>query len=520
MARNVAQLQTLWTPSSPGDSPPAGWACNAHHLDSYAALLAARTGIRCRVRTRAGTARPPWPLGTRCSSSARTNSGPPGPFAIGPTMTSRNCCGPTGGISPVGGVPPDHRRPAAAPGPESLGVRGLGTGTACRSGPASSSADRSPQRDHRARSRRRRRPRLRGPSPHRPLDPPGPGRRGVDSPAATTAPARSWPLGSRHTPLGAPSDSRASPSTLGSEAEAWAGRSPRRSWIAVWNDPDRHLRRRWGQPRGPRSLPSHWLPSRPRTRQRPCSRGPLTWHGGPTIRRRSPCMKTPLHRRGVSRPAPAATDTAAPATAVRPRPGHPRRDGRQRPGHQPRATLRCRVCCVLPPALHAVARRTGADVRDPSVGSRVRIGPNDAGGYQLAVDLEVTLPHLDTGPHSPRRPGSPGLSLLQRHQGQHRGHGDRPRRPTAVAGLVGESPPWEPWTPDHDGRGHRSMATTPTSPSMNPPSTMPWRMVGRAARRRTGPHRGRVRRLPRNHGRWLRPTARPDRDRERRTLDR
>lgn len=46
-------------------------------------------------------------------------------------------------------------------------------------------------------------------------------------------------------------------------------------------------------------------------------------------------------------------------------------------------------------ALHAVARRTGADVRDSSVGSRVRIGPNDAGGYQLAVDLEVTLPHLD-----------------------------------------------------------------------------------------------------------------------------
>ena len=48
-------------------------------------------------------------------------------------------------------------------------------------------------------------------------------------------------------------------------------------------------------------------------------------------------------------------------------------------------------------ALHAVARRTGADVRDSSVGSRVRIGPNDAGGYQLAVDLEVTLPHLDHG---------------------------------------------------------------------------------------------------------------------------
>ena len=25
----------------------------------------------------------------------------------------------------------------------------------------------------------------------------------------------------------------------------------------------------------------------------------------------------------------------------------------------------------------------------------MHIGPNDAGGFQLAVDLEVTLPHLD-----------------------------------------------------------------------------------------------------------------------------
>ncbi|WP_068425058.1 organic hydroperoxide resistance protein [Janibacter terrae] len=47
-------------------------------------------------------------------------------------------------------------------------------------------------------------------------------------------------------------------------------------------------------------------------------------------------------------------------------------------------------------ALQLVARQAKADVTDSSVGSRVHIGPNDAGGFQLAVELEVTLPHLDT----------------------------------------------------------------------------------------------------------------------------
>lgn len=46
-------------------------------------------------------------------------------------------------------------------------------------------------------------------------------------------------------------------------------------------------------------------------------------------------------------------------------------------------------------ALQLVARQAGADVSDSSVGARVHIGPNDAGGFQLAVELEVTIPHLD-----------------------------------------------------------------------------------------------------------------------------
>ena len=46
-------------------------------------------------------------------------------------------------------------------------------------------------------------------------------------------------------------------------------------------------------------------------------------------------------------------------------------------------------------ALQLVARETKADITDSAVGSRVHIGPRDTGGFQLAVELEVTLPNLD-----------------------------------------------------------------------------------------------------------------------------
>ncbi|MBY6412706.1 organic hydroperoxide resistance protein [Rhodococcus sp. BP-252] len=45
-------------------------------------------------------------------------------------------------------------------------------------------------------------------------------------------------------------------------------------------------------------------------------------------------------------------------------------------------------------ALQLVARQDKADVTDSAVGARVGIGPNDAGGFQLEVTLEVTLPNL------------------------------------------------------------------------------------------------------------------------------
>ncbi|MFD6156243.1 organic hydroperoxide resistance protein [Nocardia sp. NPDC060256] len=45
-------------------------------------------------------------------------------------------------------------------------------------------------------------------------------------------------------------------------------------------------------------------------------------------------------------------------------------------------------------ALRLVGKQTKANVDDSAVGAKVGIGPNDAGGFELAVTLEVSLPHL------------------------------------------------------------------------------------------------------------------------------
>ncbi|QIG44648.1 organic hydroperoxide resistance protein [Nocardioides anomalus] len=45
-------------------------------------------------------------------------------------------------------------------------------------------------------------------------------------------------------------------------------------------------------------------------------------------------------------------------------------------------------------ALQGVARRQKVDISDSTVGAEVSIGPNDAGGFELAVRLEVVTPGL------------------------------------------------------------------------------------------------------------------------------
>lgn len=46
-------------------------------------------------------------------------------------------------------------------------------------------------------------------------------------------------------------------------------------------------------------------------------------------------------------------------------------------------------------AMLAVARSQNIKLEDETVGSRVHIGPNGEGGFELAVELEVVIPNLD-----------------------------------------------------------------------------------------------------------------------------
>ena len=46
-------------------------------------------------------------------------------------------------------------------------------------------------------------------------------------------------------------------------------------------------------------------------------------------------------------------------------------------------------------ALKLVARGAGVDVSESAVTARVGIGPNDSGGFGLAVELEAELPDVD-----------------------------------------------------------------------------------------------------------------------------
>lgn len=46
-------------------------------------------------------------------------------------------------------------------------------------------------------------------------------------------------------------------------------------------------------------------------------------------------------------------------------------------------------------ALRLVGKNAGKNVDDSAVGTRVSLGPTDDGGFQLAVVIEVSLPHLE-----------------------------------------------------------------------------------------------------------------------------
>ncbi|WP_262849758.1 organic hydroperoxide resistance protein [Mumia quercus] len=73
----------------------------------------------------------------------------------------------------------------------------------------------------------------------------------------------------------------------------------------------------------------------------------------------------------------------------------PREMGGSGDGTNPEQLFALGYAACFHSALRSIAGREGADVSDSAVGARVSIGSNDAGGYALAVELEITLPHLD-----------------------------------------------------------------------------------------------------------------------------
>lgn len=73
----------------------------------------------------------------------------------------------------------------------------------------------------------------------------------------------------------------------------------------------------------------------------------------------------------------------------------PRALGGSGDGANPEQLFAAGYAACFHSALQMVARAQKVDLGDSSVGARVGIGPNGAGGFGLAVALEVVIPELD-----------------------------------------------------------------------------------------------------------------------------
>jgi len=67
------------------------------------------------------------------------------------------------------------------------------------------------------------------------------------------------------------------------------------------------------------------------------------------------------------------------------------------PGTNPEQLFAAGFAGCFHSALKLVARGEGVDVTDSAITAKVGIGPNDTGGFGLAVELEAELPGVDPG---------------------------------------------------------------------------------------------------------------------------
>ncbi len=73
----------------------------------------------------------------------------------------------------------------------------------------------------------------------------------------------------------------------------------------------------------------------------------------------------------------------------------PREMGGAGGGANPEELFAAGYAACFHSALQMVARTQKVKIDHSSVGSRVHIGPNEQGGFVLAVDLEVVIPDVD-----------------------------------------------------------------------------------------------------------------------------
>ncbi len=74
---------------------------------------------------------------------------------------------------------------------------------------------------------------------------------------------------------------------------------------------------------------------------------------------------------------------------------HPPPDGSPAKLANPEMLFAAGYAACFTGAMEHVARQQKLDIGKVSILSKVAIGPNDTGGFEIAVDLDITIPNLD-----------------------------------------------------------------------------------------------------------------------------
>lgn len=74
---------------------------------------------------------------------------------------------------------------------------------------------------------------------------------------------------------------------------------------------------------------------------------------------------------------------------------HPPPDGSPAKLPNPEMLFAAGYAACFTGAMQHIARQQKLDIGEVTILSKVGIGPNDTGGFEIAVDLDITVPNLD-----------------------------------------------------------------------------------------------------------------------------